>query len=98
MALGLDLVWALLLWFYIDEARAQGRHGLGYVRLDAPSFTMGGSLGLHVGASRGLVGLRGIEVWLRCIDAFMEEREIEGEDQRGIETVRVCYVVWADRR
>ena len=53
---------------------------------------------MHIGSGRGLAGLRGIEVRLRCIDAFMEEREVAGQEGPTKETMRICYVVWEDRR
>jgi hypothetical protein len=92
----LDLLWILLLLAFLHELRIQARQGLGHVRPDAPSFTLGEALVLFVGAAGGLGGLRSIEVWLRCVDAFMEERKTS--EQGGTEPTRVCYVVWEDRR
>lgn len=92
-----DALWVLCLWLLVSEARTQARQGLDYVQLDAPSFALGGSMGLRIGSDRdGFAGLSGLDVWLRCVDTFQEERE-RGDD-RGTELVQVCYVVWEDRR
>ncbi len=96
--LGLDVLWLLVLASLILERRSQARDGLGHVRLDDAALRLGGELGLHIGSSRGLSGLRGIEVSLRCVDAFMEEREVAGQEGPTKEMMQVCYVVWEDRR
>jgi hypothetical protein len=88
----LDLVWIAVLLGSIDDRRSQARFGLGHVRLDEMSFTLGGRLTLHVGNERGLAGLRGVTAWLQCVDAVMEMR---GEGQAA-ERERICYVVWEE--
>jgi hypothetical protein len=95
--LALDAFWLYMLWFFGSAARAQARHGVFYVRLDAPSFELGGSMGLRLGNDRGaFAGLHDVEAWLRCVDTFVEERETgrDGETK----SVKVCYVVWEDQR
>ena len=92
----LDGLWLLLFWLFTDEARLQKRNGLAYVQLDASAFEPGDPLSLSIGSSRGLAGVSSLEVTLRCLDGFMEDRPI-GEDGRT-ESTRVCYVVWEDHR
>jgi len=94
VVVALDLTWIAALYLFIDGWRSQARFGLGYVRLDEPSFTLGGRLTLHVGGERGLAGLRGVGAWIRCIDAVIEMRDTGG----GAERERICYVVWEDAR
>ena len=96
--LALDLLWLVILWAVTDEVRAQERHGLGYVRLDAASQRLGGGFRLHVGSGRRLAGLRGLEARLQCVDAFMEEREVAGQEGPTKEMMQICYVVWEDSR
>lgn len=99
IVLGLDLAGIAVLALLIDERRAQGRFGLGYVRLDELSFTLGAPLVLHVGSGRGLRGLRRLSVDLRCVDAVFEERETASQGGgHALERQRVCYAVWADER
>jgi len=94
----LELLWLGILGFVISEARAQRRHGLVFVRRDAETSRQGGVLGLTIGPARSLAGLQKVEVRLRCIEAFMEEREATAQGGQTItESVRICYVVWEDR-
>ena len=86
----LDLIWIVVLLFYIAERRSQSRFGLGHVRLDALSYNLGQPLVLHVGSERGLGGLQAIEVLVRCVDAVYEMRDTG----RGEERERICYAVW----
>lgn len=98
IVLALDLAGIAVLALLVDERRAQSRFGLGYVRLDELSFTLGGPLVLHVGSGRGLGGLSRVSVELRCVDAVFEEREVASQQGHALERQRVCYVVWADER